>query len=146
MPLAAPAALALVATASTFWLAAPRLDLRQLAAEELGDSRRLEFSSADPARINRWLRDETGLDPALPATAVKLEGARVIHRHGVPMGVVAFHAGSQDAVLLVAGAGCARAGTDHGQLIWKSRGLVFALACSDPSEPKAACLLCHASM
>lgn len=146
VPLAAAAVLVLATVTGAFWLGRSRLDLRQMAAEEMADARPLQFISANPGDINRWLRAKTGLDAALPASHVQIAGARVIERRGVRIGEVAYRSGGQDVVLLVASADSVRAGNRHGQLLWKSRGLAFALACANPNEPKAACLLCHANL
>ena len=146
IPVAAAATLVIAVSTAALWLRPPRLDMRRLAARQLTGGHRLQFASTDPAAINRWLRVQTGLDPALPATRVQLQGASVIRSQGVPVAEVAYRSGNQDAVLLVASADFAGAAGRHSQLVWKSRGLVFALACSTPSEPKAACLLCHTNM
>jgi hypothetical protein len=153
-PVAAMATLGLAAGA--LWLAGVRasvpeqaLDIRQLAASESGQSVPLELYTSDPAEIRRWLRQHTGLDVPLPvATAVRLDGARVV-RHGArPVAAIVFHVKQDSVTLLVARADAVCPLPPHGgrAAAWQARDQVYALACSNPDRVGAACQLCHASL
>ncbi|MGO9258072.1 MAG: hypothetical protein ACLQU1_17425 [Bryobacteraceae bacterium] len=149
-PVAAMAALALAAGA--LWLAdvrEPVLDIRQLAASEWWQSAPLELHTNDPGEIRRWLRQHTGLDVPLPAaTAVRLEGARVVRRGAQRVAAVVFHVKQDTVTLLVARADAGSPLPPHGgrMAAWQARDQVYALASSHPERVEAACLLCHASL
>ena len=66
-----------------------------------------------------------------------------MQKRGARIGVIDYRVGAATtATLLVARAGNA-AETGHGLPFWKTGGQSFALACSNPNRPEAACLLCH---
>src|SRR5262249_47548713 len=92
--------------------------------------------------------------------AVRLLGARVLRRRGVPVAAVAYQVGQGDATLLVsraqpAGSGntaapkhpLAKVGFSAGAraFSWSMRQQTYALATSVVSDPQIACLLCHTS-
>ena len=144
------AILTLMVAAATLWLAAkgqePPLSLEQLALEQLHRPAALDLRSSDPAEIAAWTRRHAGFDLAIPATSpARLAGVRVIQKRGARIVALDYTIGRNAATLLVARTGPA-ADSPHGRLSWKSAGLTYALACSNPEHPEAACLLCHASL
>jgi hypothetical protein len=153
-PVAAMATVALAAGA--LWLAdvrapalEPALDIRQLAAGESGQSAPLELYTSDPAEIRRWLRQHTGLDVPLPlATAVRLDGARVVRHGAQPVAAIVFHVKQDTVTLLVARAdpGCPLPPHGGRMAAWQARDQVYALACSNPDRVGAACQLCHSTL
>jgi hypothetical protein len=140
-------AAAVLFAAILLWSALRPHGLEYLAADELDRAAGLELHSNDVAEIGAWLRQEAGVDLAIPASAgVRLTGARVVREHGRLVGEVAYRVGNDSALLLVARAGGAfRAPAKHGGISWQSRQQVYAIACSMP-DPQAACALCHASL
>lgn len=144
------AILTLMVAAATLWLAAkgqePALDLEQLALQQLQHPAPLDLLSSDPAAIAAWTRRHAGIGLSIPAaTPVRLSGVRLIQKRGALIAAVDYTIGGDAATLLVARRGPA-ADTSHGRLSWKSGGLTYALACSNPDHPEAACLLCHTSL
>ena len=153
-------ALPLVATViltlalSAMWLLArthPRwVDLQHLAAEQLYNSDPLQLESANADEIAVWMRREAGIALRLPGgnPDVQLLGARVIRFGGSRIGAVSYRVGEHRATLLVAraagGGGGISAGS--GPLACKGRDQVLAVACSNPSQPELACLLCHTGL
>jgi hypothetical protein len=138
------AAITLITAAATLWLLEMRgeqpLNLQELAAQELHDTRPLDFRTSDPVEVGRWMQAKAALSPGLPAnTPVRILGARIIRRAGQQIGAIRYEAAGAPAVLLIAQAG--GADSAHGHLTWRTRGQSFALACDGPSE--AACNLCH---
>ena len=146
------AVLAGIAAACTLWLAARgralTIDVQQLALEQLRSTEPLDLTSADPREISRWIRQQAGIDVKLPAGAARLIGARLIRRGGQRIGAVSYRVGGDSATLLVAHADACRVASRHGQGLaaWRSQDQVYALACSNPGRPRAACLLCHTSL
>jgi hypothetical protein len=149
-PVAAMATLALAAGA--LWLAdvrEPALDIRQLAESQSRQPAALGLRSHDPGEIRAWLRRHTGVDVPLPAaTAVRLEGARVV-RHGTQrVAAVEYRVGKDMVTLLVARAdpGCPLPPHGGRAVAWQARDQVYALACSNPERVDQACQLCHSTM
>jgi len=142
------AILTLMVAAATLWLAAkgqePALSLEQLALQQLHHPAPLDLLSSDPAQIAAWTRRHADVALAIPAgTPVHLTGVRVIRNGGVRITAVDYTVGGDAATLLVARTGPPD-GTSHGRMSWRSGGLTYALACSNPEHPEAACPLCHA--
>jgi hypothetical protein len=144
------AILTLLVAAATLWLAAkgqePELSLGELALQQLNHPAPLDLLSSDPAAIAAWARRHAGIPLSIPAaTRAHLSGVRLIQKRGTLIAAVDYTVGNDAATLLVARTG-PDAGTPHRRLSWRSGGLTYALACSDPDHPEAACLLCHASL
>ena len=144
------AAMVMLALSAATWLAvnrhAPVPDLEALAREELQDPTPLDFCSSNPVEISGWMRQHAGVIVPLPATnGVRLSGARVIRRGGARIASVDYSVGGHRATLLVARAGSAP-DMSHGRLSWRLGGQVYGLACANPADPRAGCLLCHASL
>ena len=158
LPLAATVILTLALSA--MWLLArthPRwTDLQHLAAEQLYNSDPMQLESANADEIAVWMRREAGIalrlpggnpaggNPAGGTPDVRLLGARVIRFGGSRIGAVSYRVGEHRATLLVAragGGGGISAGS--GPLACKGRDQVLAVACTNPSQPELACLLCH---
>jgi hypothetical protein len=147
-PIAAIVTLAVAA--ATLWLAAKGaqspLSLEQLALEQLRHPAALDLRSENRTEIAEWTRRNTGVELSIPsATPARLAGARVIRRNGVRIAAVEYTVGHDTATLLIAPAS-ERADSPHGRYSWKSAGLSYALACSNPEHAEEACLLCHASL
>jgi hypothetical protein len=164
-PSSSPAfALPLVATViltlglSAMWLLArthPRWqDLQHLAAEQLYNSDPLQLESANADEIAVWMRREAGIalrlhggNPAGGNPDVRLLGARVIRFGGSRIGAVSYRVGEHRATMLVArAAGGSGISAGPGPLACKGRDQVLAVACSNPSQPELACLLCHTGL
>jgi hypothetical protein len=148
LPLAATVILTLALSA--MWLLArthPRwVDLQHLAAEQLYNSDPLQLESANADEIAVWMRREAGVALRLPGRNpdIRLMGARVIRFGGSRIGAVSYRIGGHRATLLIAratGGGGISAGS--GPMACKGRDQVLAVACSNPSQPELACLLCH---
>jgi len=148
--LAAMATVALAAGA--LWLADardPGLDIRQLAARESHLAAPLDLYSSDPLAVRRWLRAHTGLDvPLPPATAVKLEGARVVRHGSERVAAIEYRVGRDTVTLLVARADPHRPLPPHGARLaaWQARDQMYALAGANADRVEAGCQLCHASL
>ncbi|MEI9974114.1 MAG: hypothetical protein WDO73_19915 [Ignavibacteriota bacterium] len=145
-----PALVAITALVGVWavWSARGNAGLEDLAALELGRPGHLELRSSDAVEIGAWLQREAGVEVAIPVSSrVRLEGARVIRRRGATIGEVMYRVGDRSALLLVTRAGTAfRASSKHGGLSWYRQQQVYALACSMPERPQAACGLCHANL
>jgi hypothetical protein len=110
----------------------------------------LTLRCADPARIRAWVKANTGLDvplPDKPAAAVQLVSARAV-QSDPPSAEVDYVAAGHEEHLLVSkarsdGPTHQLPGADDRHASWTMRGQVYTLACADPAELKAACLLCH---
>jgi hypothetical protein len=156
-------ALPLVATViltlalSAMWLLArthPRwVDLQHLAAEQLYNSDPLQLESANADEIAVWMRREAGIALRLPGgnpaganSDVQLLGARVIRFGGSRIGAVSYRVREHRATLLVARASGGGISAGPGPLACKGRDQVLAVACSNPSQPELACLLCHTGL
>ena len=143
------AILTLAAAAGTLWLVAkgaePALDLRQLAIEQLLHPEPLALHTDDPRLISAWMR-QAGLEVAFPSTrsgAVQLVSAGILEKRGARIGAVAYRVGTDTTATLLVARARNGADTGHGLLFWRTRGQSYALACSNPDRPEAACLLCH---
>ena len=151
IPLAATVILALAVSA--MWLPArtrPRWeDLQRLAVEQLRNSDPLQLESADADQIAVWMRREAGISLRMPGRNpaernphIRLLGARVIRLGGSRIGAVSYRVGGDQATLLIARA-VGGSGIGPSPLACKGRDQVLAVACSNPSQPELACLLCH---
>jgi hypothetical protein len=152
-------ALPLVATViltlaiSAMWLLArthPRWqDLQHLAVAQLYNSDPLQLESANADEIAVWMRREAGIALRLHGgnPDVRLLGARVIRLGGSRIGAVSYRVGEHRATMLVArAAGGSGISAGPGPLACKGRDQVLAVACSNPSQPELACLLCHTGL
>ena len=152
LPLAATVILTLALSA--MWLLArthPRwTDLQHLAAEQLYNSDPLQLQSANADEIANWMRREAGIALRLPDGRnpdIRLLGARVIRFGGSRIGAVSYRVGEHRATMLVARAAGGRGiSAGPGPLACKGRDQVLAVACSNPSQPELACLLCHTGL
>ena len=156
LPLAATVILTLAISA--MWLLArthPRwVDLQHLAAEQLDNSDPLQLESANADEIAVWMRREAGIalrlhggNPAGGNPDIRLLGARVIRFGGSRIGAVSYRVGEHRATMLVArAAGGSGISAGPGPLACKGRDQVLAVACSNPSQPELACLLCHTGL
>lgn len=161
-------ALPLVATViltlalSAMWLLArthPRwVDLQHLAAAQLYNSDPLQLESANADEIAVWMRREAGIALRLPGgnpaggnpaggnPDVRLLGARVIRFGGSRIGAISYRVREHRATLLVARASGGGISAGPGPLACRGRDQVLAVACSNPSHPELACLLCHTGL
>ena len=98
------------------------------------------------------MRREAGVSLPLPGKHsaernpnIRLLGARVIRFGGSRIGAVSYRVGGDRATLLIARA-AGGSGIGPGPLACKGRDHVLAVACSNPSQPELACLLCHTGL
>lgn len=115
---------------------------------------RLEFRSGEVAQIRAWVETGTGIDIPLPSetpAAVQMLGAHVV-KGAVPGVEVAYRVDDHDVVLLVSRAGSSADGlskhrflTSKGSRVssWIMGGQLYTLACNNPGDIRAACVLCH---
>lgn len=108
-----------------------------------------EIQSANAAEIRQWVKTNAGLDvPLRDSSSVQLIGAHVTNH----VAEIAYRAGDRDAILAVskspvdvdthvAAVGEARSGAK--QVSWTMGRQSFTVACDDPDQSHAACLLCH---
>lgn len=155
----AVAALIVVTAGATVWrlarAQAPAAGMEALAGEELTrGARAFDFESADPAAMRAWVKNKTNitLDMRAQNGAVRLLGARILRKSGIPVVAVSYAVGDGQAALLVSRS---RSGDQPGHLFarigpaqrgvfsWSMREQTYALACS-ARNPRVACLLCHA--
>jgi hypothetical protein len=113
-----------------------------------------EIQSANAVEIRQWVKTNAGLDvPLRDSSAVRLIGAHVTNRvNETAAAEIAYRAGDRDAILAVskspvdtdthlAAVGEAHSGAK--QISWTMGRQSFTVACDDPDQAHAACLLCH---
>jgi hypothetical protein len=139
-------------------------DFRDVSNAATGSS----FPSGDPAKIRKWLKDSGNFDiplPSVPATRVRLLGAKLVKLRGSLVASVAYHVGGDNdsdnatAILLVrrkkpsfweprarAGHELTSAVTSQGASVfsWSSGNQNYAIASAEQNDTRGACLLCHA--
>ena len=112
----------------------------------------LTLRCADPARIRAWVKANTGLDvplPDKPAAAVQLIGARAVQSDPPSVEVDYIATGHQEHLLVSKARSKSpthrQPGANDSHAAWTMGGQAYTLACADPAELRAACLLCHAA-
>jgi anti-sigma factor RsiW len=139
----------------------PHPDLALVAQQELRDmlsgAQNLDLRSTDRAEIERWVRDQTGVDLKLASfggEGAELCGARVFRAGGFSGAVLAYRVDGHAAAMVVTGHS-GTAGPRHtsleekvnGDMVlysWQRAGGEYALAAAGTEKPQRPCVLCHA--
>ncbi|HVW07533.1 MAG TPA: hypothetical protein VHC90_03070, partial [Bryobacteraceae bacterium] len=139
----------------------PHADLAVVARQELRDmlsgTQKLDLRSADRAEIERWVRDQTGVDLKLASfngKGAELCGARIFRAGAFSGAVVAYRVDGHSAAMVVtAGSGTAeprhtsleeKVNGDTLLYSWQRAGGEYAIAASGTEKPQRPCVLCHA--
>jgi hypothetical protein len=145
------------------------MELRQFA----NGTETTDLRSADPAEIRAWVRSQSHIDIGLPDppasgnAAVRLIGARLARLGQRSVAVIGYRVGNNFAAMVVTGGrhGTVHEAPNHNEpshtkprmtstanlalYSWSSGSDEYAIAFGGggeaPPDPKAACLLCHAS-
>jgi len=120
-----------------------------------------DFRSDNFEDIRAWAKTEANIDIDRPSgqlaperADVRLLGARLIRRRGLPVAAVDYLVGDEAATLFVSGKRGGLSGTteaaghlfsrDNPRLVsWSMRNQTYTIAFSGAKNPRGACLLCH---
>ncbi len=115
--------------------------------------------------IRAWAKTEANIDIDLPSGQlardrgdVRLLGARLIRRRGLPVAAIDYRVGDEAATLFVSGKRAGLSGTTEGAghlfsqtrstgearlVSWNMRNQTYTIASSGAGNARGACLLCH---